>query len=322
VQADPEVRVEVVGRLDAHEVDAVALLVERATEADGVRPLSEHVVLHLQHGGDRPGRNVMAYVGPHRLAGYAHVDVTDQVAGSSAEVVVDPRLRGRRIGRRLVEQAFAESPDNRLRLWSHGGLPAADALARSMGLTSVRRLWQMRRPLTAPLPPVELPDGVRVRTFRPGADDAEWLAVNLRAFADHPEQGRWTLDDLHRRMAEPWFDPAGFFLAVRDGDGAGDGDGAAGRIVGFHWTKVHGTGGHGHPPIGEVYVVGVDPSEQGHGLGRTLTLVGLHHLRDLGLREAMLYVDEDNTAAVRTYDGLGFVHTATDVMYSGEGAAG
>jgi mycothiol synthase len=186
-----------------------------------------------------------------------------------------------------------------------------------MGFRQSRALWQMRRSLYAPLPAPSWPTGVTVRTFEPGRDDAAWVEVNAVAFADHPEQGQWTLDDLHRRMGEPWFDPAGFFLAWR-----------ADQLVGFHWTKVHGGDdphevdgphahdGHGHDPIGEVYVVGVAPSEQGNGLGKALTLVGLRHLRSRGLPAAMLYVDADNESAIRLYTRLGFTRWETDVMFS------
>ena len=309
-------QVEVLGPLDAEEVRAVAGLVDAATETDGVRPLSEHVMLHLRYGGDRPGRNVLIW-SAERLAAYAHVDVTDEVAGASAELVVHPALRRQGLGRRLVEATLAETRDGRLRLWAHGGHPAAAALAVAMGFRQSRALWQMRRSLYAPLPAPSWPTGVTVRTFESGRDDAAWVKVNAMAFADHPEQGQWTLDDLHRRMGEPWFDPAGFFLAWR-----------ADQLVGFHWTKVHGGDdphevdgphahdGHGHDPIGEVYVVGVAPSEQGNGLGKALTLVGLRHLRSRGLPAAMLYVDADNESAIRLYTRLGFTRWETDVMFS------
>lgn len=321
-------RVEIVGVLADHEVRDVAALVEAATEADGVRPLSEHVMLHLRYGGDAPVRNVLVYL-DEGLAAYGHLDVTDEVAGASAEIVVHPAHRRAGLGRLLVATTVAESPDGRLRLWAHGGHPAAAAMAASMGFRQSRALWQMRRSLYAVLPAPNLPGGVTVRTFEPGRDDEAWVALNALAFRAHPEQGGWTEEDLHRRMREPWFDPAGFFLAFRSVAGV---DREPGRLVGYHWTKVHGGGdgvhgplddatphaheGHGHEPIGEVYVVGVDPAERGNGLGRGLTLLGLHHLRHLGLPDAMLYVDADNEPAIRLYTALGFTRWETDVLFS------
>jgi mycothiol synthase len=149
---------------------------------------------------------------------------------------------------------------------------------------------------------------VRVRPFVVGQDEEAWLAVNARAFADHPEQGQLTLDDLLQREVEDWFDPRGFFLAAT----------TDGSVAAFHWTKVHqdGAGLSDTEPVGEVYVVGVDPAWQGSGLGRALTLVGLRHLRDSGLPWVHLYVDGDNEAAVRLYESLGFGMWDTDVMYA------
>ncbi|MCP2346413.1 mycothiol synthase [Nonomuraea roseoviolacea] len=296
-------RVEVRQRLDDQEITDVLALVEAATEADGVRPLNEHVMLHLRYGGDPRARSLLLHAGD-ALAGYAHVDPTDEVEGPSGELVIQPAYRRQGHGRRLL-RAVLDEAGGRLRLWAHGDNEAAGALAASLGLQRVRSLWQLRRSLFAPLAPYTLPDGVRLRTFEPGRDEEEWLKVNAAAFAHHPEQGAWSLDDLRRREGEPWFDPAGFFLAVRDE-----------RLVGFHWTKIHGSSEHGHEPLGEVYVVGVDPSQQGTGLGKALTLAGLSHLRSRGLAQAMLYVDGTNTAAIRLYESLGFARWDADVMYA------
>ena len=219
--------------------------------------------------------------------------------------MIHPDHRGRGFGLALARALVAEAAPHPLRVWAHGGLPAARALAARAGFTRVRSLWTMYRPL-ADLPPVPaLPPGVTMRTFSVGADEAAWLDLNRKAFAHHPEQGAWTAEDLSLREREPWFDPEGFFLAERDG-----------KLSGFHWTKIHGT----PPEVGEVYVVGVDPAGQGGGLGRALTLTGLHYLRSRGLPEVMLYVDEDNAPAIRLYESLGFTHRGTDVMFRHPGA--
>ncbi|MBT2208144.1 MULTISPECIES: mycothiol synthase [Actinomadura] len=276
-----------------NETDGVLAAARAAAGADGVAPLSEHALLAVRAG--RPGL-VVAEGGA--VVGYGRLDPATGDEPASAELFVHPDHRRRGHGRGLL-RALRERAGGPLRVWAHGDLPAAAALASAEGMARARALFQMRRPAGGPLPEPRVADGVTLRTFRPGQDEDAWLRVNARAFASHPEQGAWTIDDLRERESEPWFDPAGFFLAERDGD-----------LVGFHWTKVQPDG------LGEVYVVGVDPSAQGLGLGRALTLTGLHHLRAQGLPRFMLYVDESNTAAVRMYESLGFTPHTVDVMYA------
>ena len=45
-------------------------------------------------------------------------------------------------------------------------------------------------------------EGVGVRSFVVGQDEEAWVALNARAFADHPEQGRLTVADLRLRAGE------------------------------------------------------------------------------------------------------------------------
>ncbi|MDP9239624.1 MAG: mycothiol synthase [Actinomycetota bacterium] len=308
----PEISLDVSRHLAPDEVTAVRDLLGEVTEADGMSPLSEHVMLHLRYGGDPDARHLLARSSGNRLVGYAHIDVTDAVDGSAAELAVRPEARGQGVASAMVERLLEETPDGRLRLWAHGQHPAAAALARRLGFRRERVLWQMRRSLLAPLPAPALPEGITLRPFVPGQDERAWTEVNNRAFADHPDQGRWGIEEVRTREQEPWFDPAGFLLAEREADGA---------IVGFHWTKVHGGTGHGagdhmHELIGEVYVVGVDPAAQGQGLGPALTLAGLRYLRGRGLAQAMLYVDESNTNAIRVYERLGFTRWDTDVSFA------
>jgi mycothiol synthase len=300
--------------LSAEDVRGVLALAAAAAQVDGAHPLSEHVVLHLRHGDHGALHLLVEDPGDGRLLGYAHLDSTDRAEGPRAELAVCPQARRRGVGTLLIEELvrIADQQPGHLRLWAHGANASAGHLAAARGFLRTRHLWQMRRSLYAPLGPVELPEGVRLRSFDPATDAGAWLDLNARAFADLPDQGGWTRADLDRRMAEPWFDPEGFLLAHD----------TAGRLLGFHWTKVHGhdepaSAEHMNPhdPIGEVYVVGVDPTERGRGLGRALTLAGLHHLRGRGLSAALLYVDSDNAAAIAAYTSLGFAVWDSDTLF-------
>ena len=277
--------------LSPAEAADVQTLAAAADEADGVGPLSEDGLLGLR--GE--GRRHLLVHADDTLAGYAYVHE------GSGELVVHPKHRLRGHGSALL----AAAGPGPLQFWAHGDEQAARTFAEKAGFKRSRVLWQMRRPL-ADLPDLPIPEGVSVRTFVPGTDDRAWLGVNSRAFAHHPEQGRWTTEDLRLRFGEPWFDPAGFLLAVDEADD---------RLLGFHWTKVHPAEGD-QPAIGEIYVLGVDPGGHRRGLGAALSVAGLRHLAGLGLSDALLYVDESNAAAVALYRRLGFEIYSTDVMYS------
>ena len=76
-------------------------------------------------------------------------------------------------------------------------------------------------------------------------------------------------------------------------------------MIGFCWTKIH----HDlkrQGPVGEIYVLGVDKSHSPKGLGKSLAALGLQYFVALGIKDAMLYVDADNHAALKVYKDLGF----------------
>lgn len=294
-------QIQTVDTLTPEQAEDVLGLLAEATASDGVQAVSEQGRLQLR-GGRREGVRHFLLTVDGELVGYGQLEDTDPIEAPAAELVVRPGRRGRGHGRALGTALLGAS-GKRLRVWAHGGKSAARHLAQVLGLTLFRELRQLRRPLVPPAisEPV-LPAGVTVRTFVPGQDDAAWLAVNAAAFAHHPEQGALAQRDLDDRMAEPWFDPKGFFLAERDGE-----------LVGFHWTKVH-----AEEQLGEVYVLGIRPDAQGGGLGKALTAIGLRYLAAQGLPTAMLYVDADNTAAVTVYERLGFSTHEVDLMYRTE----
>ncbi|NUP74836.1 MAG: mycothiol synthase [Sinomonas sp.] len=294
----------------------VEALLAAAEDSDGTPSLSEQTTVLMRSPETRSEEIVTLAVhalddtsgsaAPEDLAGIAAIAFQPDGSGV-VELAVHPNYRNQGVGVRLVEAIrelrgrFGEAG---LTAWSHGNHEAAAELAAMYGFAPLRELWRMVLVRHAEGPAPELPEGISIRTFEPGLDEDAWLAANHAAFAHHPEQGSLRRSDLEARMAEPWFDPAGFFLAV-DGDD---------RIVGFHWTKVHPAHGE-HRAIGEVYVVGVDPSAQGRGLGMALTRTGIDYLHSKGLKTIMLYTDAGNAAAVALYRKLGFTLWDKDILY-------
>ncbi len=286
-------------------------LINRTTHHDGTPPIAEHILLHLRYGGDKADSHLLVEK-DNQVIGYAHLDQTDLVAGPSVELVVDPDHRSAGVGKQLLSKAI-EICGNNFRLWVHGEGEVAHNLATSFNFEKIRTVLQMSKSLTniQPLPAID--KEIKIRSFLPGLDSKEWLELNNRVFKDHPEQGGWQLSDLNHRLSEEWFDEKGFFIVEKNK-----------QIIASTWTKVHGEhshdheGGvqsHAHPAIGEIYITAVDPEYAGLGIGRALTITALNYLKYQGLKDAMLYVDFDNKAALNLYDSLGFKLSSKDILY-------
>ena len=281
--------------------DAIRALAIQVEQLDDAEPLNEHSLLRLSATAPE-----LAHVLAHddtAVTGYAQVELVDP---ATAEVLVAPTDDRAALAGELVAAAEELSGPQALLIWSRGATSPVGAVLTARGYTPDRVMLTMRRPLAGlGAQGADAPDGLRIRRFVPGQDDDAWLAVNAAAFASHPEQGAWGPDDLHERMAQPWFDPFGFFVA-EDTDGT---------MLGYHWTKQHPPAEPGEPPLAEVYVFGIAPAAQGRGLGRVLLDVGLRHLAAGPARDVVLYVEQANASALRLYQRDGFALDRRDVQF-------
>jgi mycothiol synthase len=286
--------ISVAPHLSDGEINSVRRLVAAAEAVDQIRALNEAALLQLRRPHPTT-RHVLA-TADGKLLGYAQLESGTE--WSAGQLLVSPEHRGEGVGTQLLKRLIMESTTP-LRVWAMGDTPAARALAAAAGMVRQRELLIMERRLDDELPDPVVPPGVEIRTFVPGQDEQEWLQVNAAAFANHPEQADIDMDDLADRMAEPWFDPNGFFVAIREG-----------AMIGFHWTKQH------QDQLGEVYVLGVAPWAAGRGLGKALLLTGLHSLQQRGSSRVKLYVEADHKVAIALYLTYGFATASRDVMYA------
>ncbi len=346
------------------ELKPVQLFLQHVVDHDGNLPIGEHIFLKLksQTEGDYAEQLVQGHETALALVAYAskaeaneedfpgyettteefvvgYLQFLAQPAHNPprlmVEMAVHPHHRREGIGRSLLETALEIAHHHsfkRFDLWAYHFSPNSPAhlFAEITQMLVSRKLLHLRRPVELPIPAYSLPPGYNLRHFRPGKDDVNWLELNRLIFAQHPENGSWSLEDLRRRFGQSWFNPQDFLLLENAQD----------SLVGFHWTKLH--TGHNSmlypaPPylgqpasnpipsirslaperiLGEVYIVGVHPALHGLGLGRSLTLAGLQHLKERGATIFGLYVDGENLQAQKLYYELGFQLHHTDISYS------
>lgn len=279
--------------------DVDALLAE-ATASDGTSPISDQALV-----ATRLGKRDLLSVAEEQ----GELAAVGIIGEGEIDMVVRPSCRGRGIGHRLLGELLARvGPTAPLRAWVHGDHPAARALLRGAGFAPVRVLLRLALPpeqldRAREVLPTRIP-GVTVRTFDPDAPDdlPALVAVNAAAFADHPEQGRLTVDDVRALMREAWFDAEDLLLAIDEESGA---------VVGFTWIKTQRT-----PAVeSELYVLGVDPRVSGRGLGRTLLAETLRRMAATKPERITLYVDGENARARNLYERVGFVREAESTQW-------
>ena len=298
---------EIKRQMASDDIASVSELLDAAARADGRRPLSDHLYLDLVNGGLDGFTGFLASEPGHDHP-VAYAQISRGNDAHAFELVIHPhhRYEMATIGPELIEAAVdvvASDGGGRVNWWVFEPTSAHAALADAAHMTRGRTLYQMRRGL-----PTAMAVTIQTRAFVPGADDEAWLRVNNRAFADHGEQGGWTIDTFCQRQQESWFDPEGFrVLDLVDDEGVE-------RMAGFCWTKVH-PAADGGKELGEIYVIAVDPAFRGKGFGAQLTLAGLDHLARQGIDLGMLYVDADNAAAVALYERLGFTIHSTNAAF-------
>lgn len=277
-------------------VEAFHRVADSAASLDGYAPFNEQSLLDLA-AGRREARLIQLDRHPDSIVGAAIV------GGGELDLLIVPEQRGHGYGgAALAEILTGPFGQGELRAWSHGDFPAARALAHRHGFEAIRTLLQLRLSLldAADRGGDQIVAATSIETFRPGTDDEEWVTLNSRVFAAHPEQGRLTMSDLHARHAEPWFHPDDF-LTTRD---------ESGRMTGYNWLKII-----PGADAGEIYALGVSPDATGRGIGRALMVAGLKRLRERGCSAATLYVEKENRAAVSLYRSLGFQDFTVDVQY-------
>lgn len=237
--------------------------------------------------------------------------------------LVHPRVRGRGVGRALLEWQTARGeellaatdggPDvpRMLRAYVEDRLTDRVALMRAAGFEPRRVHAVMGRDAALPVPGAPLPAGLELRRLSAGTSGAD-LQERVRqahneAFADHWGSEPVEAADWRRYCVDgPGCRPDLSFAAV---DGAG-------RVAGY---VVSGTYEQDWEPQGWTEgwtdLLGVAPGYRGQGLGRALLARALHAYRDEGLERAGLGVDVDDPRALGLYVDLGYVERGRETSW-------
>jgi len=206
--------------------------------------------------------------------------------------------------RRMLEAAahtVSLSGGGNIEYWIENATTEGDSVPVSAGYSPFRDLKILSRSIPA------VPAEIETRGFTE-IDCDEIIRINNSAFDWHPEQNGMTVKRLKEIQSEAWYADEDFRILEIDND-----------LKGFCWMKVHGSScsccAKSKLSKGEIFVIAVDPSYQGQGLGRQLALSGMEWLSQKKIREVFLYVESDNFPALKTYKSLAFEHLSTNRCY-------
>lgn len=297
------------------DIAEVTELLDAVEKADAHKPLNDHLWIDLRLGG-RAGFAGLTIRRPDTSQPIAYCQVSRVNDSWSLDLVIDPQHRHQtlELGNHLLAEAMQvihEQGGGHIHWWVFDPTADHQLLAQKVSLTPGRTLLQLRVELPLSESVVAATKNIATQSFKVGIDDEEWIALNNRAFANHPEQGGWTKQILESRQSEKWFDAEGFLMHyINTTDSI-----AKHELAGFCWTKID---RDSDPLLGEIYVIAVDPRHHNKGLGRSLTVAGLNHLATAGAATGMLFVDKDNIAAISTYLKLGFTTHHQEQAFVGD----
>jgi len=220
---------------------------------------------------------------------YANVD-----AFGDGRVWID--VRGRP-STDIVDWAEARAREKGSRLLA-GGWASNEALLHELErrrFRPIRHSHRMTINLSDPTPEPLWPEGIEVRTFRPG-DERAFYETHQETFEDSWEPIEESYDEwAHWTLKPPVFVPDLWFLAI-------DGDEPAGVAICYPHR--------GASDLGWVQILGVRGPWRKRGLGRALLLHAFAEFRLRGLKRAGLGVDAESiTGANRLYEQVG-MHVA------------
>ena len=182
------------------------------------------------------------------------------------------------------------------------GHDSVKVLLEGAGYALIRHSWRMRVALDEMAEEPVWPDGIVVRSFRPG-DERTFYELNQETFEDHWEHNEPDPYDewAHWMLQPPMFEPDIWFIAEENGEPAG---------IEINHPRPE------MPGVGWVGILGVRRPWRRRGLGRALLLKAFQEFRARGYEEAGLGVDAASvTGATRLYESVGMRVTAQFDIY-------
>jgi mycothiol synthase len=245
-----------------------------------------------------PARDIRVLEQEGRLIAYVDADSNSTRWWSDLKVLPDADANA--VVPRLITWLEQRAESGVLRVWTGATDERMLAAFKRLGFAEHRHSYRMEIALDeAPREP-RWPDGVNVRTFRPGE---ERLAYDLvkEVWLDMSDPLEETFEEWqHWATARESFEPSLWFFSE-----------AGQEIAGFSFCKHDDT----DPSAGYVDTLGVRRPWRRRGLGEALLLHSFAEFRKRGFTRATLSVDASSpTGATRLYERAG-MHVYRDTVF-------